>query len=100
MLYGFPPNILAASVTVRLSGFMTSSKKTNPGCVGFLFIISLFSDSPYKNQLKQNRVSIEALFFASMICSIDCQSEPSSQLLNLFKREILISRSLFYSISL
>ena len=32
------PSILAASVTVKFNGFIISSKKTLPGCVGFLLI--------------------------------------------------------------
>ena len=32
------PSICAASVTLIPNGFITSSKKTDPGCVGFLAI--------------------------------------------------------------
>ena len=32
------PSFCAAAVTVRLSGFMTSSRRIFPGCVGFLLV--------------------------------------------------------------
>ena len=33
------PSILAVSVTDKFKGFITSSRKTAPGCVGFLLIL-------------------------------------------------------------